>query len=93
MYMGRIVELATDRELYRNPRHPYTQALPSAVPVPAPETKKRSILREGNVPSPLDPPPGCAFHTRCLKRANVCARDIPSFRGFGGDHWVACHLT
>jgi oligopeptide transport system ATP-binding protein len=92
MYLGRIVELATDRELYQNPQHPYTQALLSAVPLPDPGIRKQRILLEGDVPSPLNPPSGCAFHTRCAERDEVCAHQEPTFRDLGDGHWVACHL-
>ena len=92
MYLGRFVELATDRELYQNPQHPYTQALLSAVPVPDPEIHKRKIILEGDVPSPLNPPSGCAFHTRCPECKEVCTHEEPVFRDLGGGHWIACHL-
>ncbi len=92
MYLGRIVELATDRELYQNPRHPYTQALMSAVPVPDPGIRKQRILLEGDVPSPLNPPSGCAFHTRCAERDEACTHEEPTLRDLGDGHWVSCHL-
>jgi len=92
MYLGRIVELATDQELYRNPQHPYTRALLSAVPVPDPEASKQKILLEGDVPSPLNPPSGCTFHTRCPERQEECVHQEPSFRDLGEGHRVACHL-
>ena len=92
MYLGRFVELATDKELYQNPQHPYSQALLSAVPVPDPEIHKQRILLEGDVPSPLNPPSGCAFHTRCPECKEVCTHEAPVFRDLGGDHWIACHL-
>lgn len=92
MYMGRFMELATDRELYQNPHHPYSQALLSAVPVPDPEVSKKGIILEGDVPSPLKPPSGCAFHTRCPERREVCAHEEPVFRDLGGGHWIACHF-
>jgi len=92
MYLGRIVELTTDRELYRNPLHPYSQALLSAVPVPDPEIQKKKILLPGDVPSPMNPPAGCTFHTRCPERKEVCSREIPEFKNVGSEHWVACHL-
>ena len=79
-------------ELYRNPLHPYTQALLSAVPIPDPEVQKRRIILPGDVPSPLNPPPGCAFHPRCHKREDICLREEPEFQVLGGDHWLACHL-
>jgi oligopeptide/dipeptide ABC transporter ATP-binding protein len=92
MYLGRIVELAKDRELYQNPMHPYTQALLSAVPIPDPEIRKKKILLQGDVPSPINPPSGCTFHTRCPKRKEVCSREEPALQNIGADHWVACHL-
>lgn len=92
MYMGRIVEMATDKELYKNPLHPYTQALMAAVPIPDPEISREKILLEGDVPSPLDPPEGCTFHTRCPEAKKICSSEIPDLRDLGGKHWVACHL-
>ncbi len=92
MYLGRIVEMATDRELYQNPQHPYTQALLSAVPIPDPEAGRQRILLEGDVPGPLNLPSGCTFHTRCPKRMEECSQKEPIFKDEGNDHWVACHL-
>ncbi len=92
MYLGRIVELAGDQELYENPLHPYTRALLSAVPVPDPEVRKERIILEGDVPSPLSPPPGCGFHTRCAYRKEICMEERPAFRDAGSGHWVACHM-
>jgi len=92
MYLGRIVELATDYDIYHNPRHPYTQALLSAVPVPDPGARKKRILLKGDVPSPLDPPSGCAFHTRCSEKQNVCTQKQPVFAELEEGHWVACHF-
>jgi len=93
MYLGRIVELATDKALYQNPLHPYSQALLSAVPVPDPEISRKKILLRGDVPSPLNPPAGCTFHTRCPERKDICSQEIPVFQNMGNNHWVACHLS
>jgi oligopeptide/dipeptide ABC transporter ATP-binding protein len=92
MYLGCIVELAKDRELYQNAQHPYTQALLSAVPIPDPEIRRRKVILEGDVPSPLEPPSGCRFHTRCPERKDVCKHERPVFRDIGQGHWVACHF-
>ena len=93
MYLGRIVELATDKELYQNPLHPYSQALLSAVPIPDPEVQKKKILLHGDVPSPMNPPPGCTFHTRCPECKEVCSQQEPTLQDVGDGHWVACHLS
>jgi len=93
MYLGRIVESAPDVELYTNPEHPYTQALLSAVPEPDPDIKKQRIILTGDVPSPISPPPGCHFHTRCPIREEICSIRIPELIDIGGEHSVACHLV
>jgi len=92
MYLGRIVELAGDEQLYRNPLHPYSQALLAAVPVPDPDIKKQRMLLEGDMPSPLDPPSGCTFNPRCPVRRKICSQQIPVLQDVGGGHLVACHL-
>ena len=92
MYLGRIVELASDQDLYENPLHPYTQALLSAVPVPDPDIRKKRIILEGDVPSPLNPPSGCAFHTRCPAKKDLCSRERPELTEVGNEHFVACHV-
>ncbi len=93
MYLGRLVELANKRDIYKEPLHPYTEALLSAVPVPDPRArrKKRALL-EGDVPSPIDPPKGCRFHTRCPYVEPRCRQEEPVWREVSSGHWVACHL-
>jgi oligopeptide transport system ATP-binding protein len=92
MYLGKIVELADSQELYAKPMHPYTEALLSAIPIPDPTTKRRRIILEGDPPSPINPPPGCHFHTRCHKRFDRCDKDVPTLREVEPRHWVSCHL-
>lgn len=93
MYLGKIVELADKNELYDNPQHPYTKALLSAIPIPDPTVKRQRILLEGDVPSPINPPSGCSFHTRCPWAMDICKQKIPEFKNYGEDHFVACHLV
>jgi oligopeptide/dipeptide ABC transporter ATP-binding protein len=93
MYLGRIVEMADADALYSDPRHPYSRALMSAVPIPDPDLRRERILLQGDVPSPLNPPPGCSFHPRCSARKDLCAHEAPVLRDVGGGHEVACHLT
>src|SRR5450759_4423526 len=94
MYLGKIMELADRDELYRNPMHPYSQALLSAVPIPDPaiEEKRKRIILEGDVPSPVNPPKGCHFCTRCPKVMDICREQEPEFRDYGSGHFVACWL-
>ena len=93
MYLGKIVELAETEELFTHPMHPYTEALLSAVPVPDPDYKKERILLQGDVPSPINPPPGCYFHPRCSYAKEICSKEAPKFVDMGGDHYVACHFA
>jgi len=92
MYLGRIVELAECDELYGNPRHPYTQALLAAVPVPDPEIERRRAhtIVKGEVPSPINPPSGCVFHPRCPLAVGECSRAVPELREVMPGHFVAC---
>ncbi len=94
MYLGNMVELAESYELYKNPIHPYTKTLMSAVPIPDPvvtRSRERLIL-EGDIPSPINPPSGCKFHTRCPYATERCKQEIPEFKDYGGGHYAACHL-
>ncbi|CAH2715634.1 Oligopeptide transport ATP-binding protein OppF [Neobacillus rhizosphaerae] len=91
MYLGRLIELAESEELYENPKHPYTKALLSAVPVPDPDVKRETILIEGELPSPANPPTGCAFHTRCSYVMEICKTTRPEETNLNG-HFAACHL-
>ncbi len=93
MYLGKVVEIAKDTELYSNPLHPYTQALLSAIPQPDPRRKKKRTILGGEVPSPINPPAGCRFHPRCPVRKDVCFHEDPVFRTVNGEHFVACHLV
>jgi len=92
MYLGKIVELAKDTELYTSPKHPYTEALLSAVPIPNPKMRKKRILLPGEIPSPINLPKGCRFYSRCPYRMDQCKEVDPDFKNLGEDHWVACHL-
>ena len=94
LYLGNMVELANSDDIYKSPSHPYTQALISAVPIPDPSVEKNKdlILIEGDLPSPINPPSGCVFRTRCQKAQEVCANEMPEFKSKGQDHSVACHF-
>jgi peptide/nickel transport system ATP-binding protein/oligopeptide transport system ATP-binding protein len=93
MYLGKMVEMTSREELFRNPLHPYTQALMSAIPVPNPRLKRQRTILKGDVPSPLNPPKGCRFHPRCPVAIEICAQQEPAFIEVSPDHWVACHLA
>lgn len=92
MYLGNMMELGNTQEIFKNPLHPYTKALFSAVPVPNPDAKMNRIILEGDIPSPANPPKGCKFHTRCSSCMEVCKVCAPRYLEHGKDHFVACHL-
>ena len=92
MYLGRIVEMASYRELYDNPKHPYTEALMLAIPEPNPRMRRKKTTLSGDVPSPINPPSGCCFHPRCPKRMDRCDRQVPALKDVAEDHLVACYL-
>jgi oligopeptide/dipeptide ABC transporter ATP-binding protein len=94
MYLGKMVELTDREELYRNPLHPYTKALMSAIPIPQPGLKRHRIILTGDVPSPVNPPSGCRFHTRCpIMQRPICVEQEPQMREIKPWHWAACHLV
>ena len=90
MYLGRVMEIASSRDLYANPRHPYTQALLSAVPIPDPTVRRERVILQGDIPSPLNPPSGCVFRTRCPVATSACAGDVPPLTERGPGHFAAC---
>jgi len=92
MYLGNLVEMSDKKDLYKNPLHPYTQALLSAVPVPNPDAKRNRIILEGGIPSPVNPPSGCKFHTRCFKCMEKCKTVAPKKTIINEEHYVYCHL-
>lgn len=92
MYLGQMVELSPSDELYSNPRHPYTRALLSAIPQPVPGKRKDRIILTGDVPSPVNPPPGCHFSTRCSLGQDICTRQTPALKEVSPGHFCACHM-
>jgi oligopeptide/dipeptide ABC transporter ATP-binding protein len=93
MYLGRIVEYADKKTLFTQPKHPYTQALLAAVPVPNPKLRREKRLLQGDVPSPINPPPGCTFHTRCPYAEARCREKVPVLKEIAPGHGVSCHLV
>lgn len=92
MYLGNVMEKGSTSDIFRNPLHPYTQALFSAVPVPDPDSKMKRIILSGDIPSPANPPKGCKFHTRCANCMKICSEAEPEYREIESEHFVACHL-
>jgi peptide/nickel transport system ATP-binding protein/oligopeptide transport system ATP-binding protein len=92
MYLGKIVEMSAKLALFDDPKHPYTQALLSAIPIPDPKKRRRGKILMGDVPSPINPPPGCRFHPRCPHRMDICDREIPQLKEEDSEHLVACFL-
>lgn len=93
MYLGKIVELTDYSTIFKNPLHPYTQALLSAIPIPKVNIKVERIILEGDVPSPVNPPDGCRFYGRCRYRQDICKSEMPEFKNVGNEHYVACHIV
>lgn len=96
MYLGSMVEMCSKEELFRNPLHPYTKALMSAIPIPDPTLKRERIVLQGDIPSPANPPSGCKFHTRCPIASDICKQQVPEYRNvgnMGNEHLVACHFA
>jgi oligopeptide transport system ATP-binding protein len=92
MYLGKIVETAPGKNIYNNPKHPYTQALLSAIPVPDPKAATRRVILQGDIPNPASPPSGCSFRTRCPRAKSICSTDAPEMIEAAAGHYVACHL-
>jgi peptide/nickel transport system ATP-binding protein len=92
MYLGSMVESAGKHELFKNPLHPYTKALLSAVPIPDPTFKREKIILKGDIPSPANPPSGCKFHTRCGYATERCKCEVPEYREISSGHFAACHI-
>lgn len=92
MYLGKMVEMASRDDLYEDPLHPYTQSLMSAIPIPDPTLRRQRVILQGEVPSPLNPPKGCRFHTRCPLAFDKCSQEIPPFKDYGDEHYAACWL-
>lgn len=93
MYVGNMMEIADSEELLQNPRHPYTEALVSAVPPADPDIRLKRIILEGDVPSPANPPSGCVFHPRCRYTQDICRQEVPALREISPNHFVNCHLA
>lgn len=92
MYLGKIFETGNIYDVYSNPKHPYTEALLSAVPIPDPKARRKHLIPGGEIPSPINPPPGCRFHPRCPHTMDICSKEEPELIDLGNNHLVACHL-
>src|SRR5699024_2571562 len=92
MYLGKLVEVASKEMLFSRPKHPYTEALLSSIPTPDPKDTREKIILQGDIPSPISPPSGCRFHTRCPYSMPICKTEEPEFREISSDQYVACHL-
>jgi len=92
MYLGKIVEIAPSKNIYSEPRHPYTKALLSAIPIPNPKSSEQRTILKGDIPNPANPPSGCAFRTRCQHAMKMCSENTPDMVEVGPDHLTACHL-
>ena len=92
MYLGKIVESAPGQNIYTSPRHPYTQALLSAIPIPDPKAATQRTILQGDIPSPANPPSGCTFRTRCPQATKVCGQEVPEMVEVSHEHYAACHL-
>ena len=93
LYLGKIVEFTDKRSLFETPQHPYTKALLSAVPIPDPNQPRNKMILKGDVPSPINPPSGCAFHTRCPYVKDICRREIPTLKEIKSNHYTSCHFS
>jgi oligopeptide/dipeptide ABC transporter ATP-binding protein len=92
MYLGKIVEMAKAQDLYKNPLHPYTQIILASVPLPDPKLKKKRAIITGDVPSPINPPPGCQFHPRCKYARDICQKQEPEIKEYEPGHFASCHF-
>jgi oligopeptide/dipeptide ABC transporter ATP-binding protein len=93
MYLGKIVEIAPSQSIYNDPRHPYTQALLTAIPIPDPKSALQRTPLQGDIPNPANPPSGCPFRTRCPLAQTICSEDMPVMKAVGGEHYAACHFV
>ena len=93
MYLGKIVEIAPSQRIYNDARHPYTQALLTAIPIPDPKSTQQRTPLQGDIPNPANPPSGCTFRTRCPLAQKICCEEIPAVKKVGEEHYAACHFV